>query len=134
MEPALSSSETPACPPTTGRRAAPRLRLAIPARFVSIYSTQRCVLIDLSRTGARIALAAPLAPGQPGYLAIDRMEIFGTIVRAQPGDEMAVNALAFDDPIAQDAVLRVRAYAEGLEARTQLALRDQVRRWVTGEA
>jgi hypothetical protein len=133
MEPELSSSDAQALPATTGRRAAPRLRLAIPARFVSIYSTQRCVLIDLSRTGARMALAAPVAPGQPGYLEIDRMEIFGSIVRAQRGGEMAVNALAFDDPIAQEAVLRIRAYAEGLEARTQMALREQVRRWVTGE-
>lgn len=133
MEPDPFQSDAPTVAPTTGRRAAPRLRLAIPARFVSIYSTQRCVLIDLSRTGARMALAAPVAPGQPGYLEIDRMEIFGTIVRAQHAGEMAVNALSFDDPIAQAAVLRIRAFAEGLEARTQMALRDQVRRWVTGE-
>jgi hypothetical protein len=134
MEPERPSSDTQAPPAITGRRAAPRLRLAIPARFVSIYSTQRCVLIDLSRTGARMALSAPLNPGQPGYLEIDRMEVFGTIVRAQPGGEMAINALAFDDPMSQSAVLKVRAYAEGLEARTHMALRDQVRRWVTGEA
>jgi hypothetical protein len=134
MESVPSKSHAPPLAPTTGRRAAPRLRLAIPARFVSIYSTQHCILIDLSRTGARMAVAAPVAPGQPGYLEIDRMEIFGTIVRAQPGGDMAVNAVAFDDPIAQAAVLRIRAYAEGLEARTQMALRDQVRRWVTGEA
>ena len=131
-EPSLPDAQAPA--PITGRRTAPRLRLAIPARFVSIYSTQRCVLIDLSRTGARLAIATPLAPGQPGYLEIDRMEIFGTIVRAQRSGEMTLNALAFDHPIAQEAVLRVRAYAEGLEMRTQMALRDQVRRWVTGEA
>lgn len=134
MVPDPSSCDAQPSPATTGRRAAPRLRLAIPARFVSIYATQPCVLVDLSRTGARIALGAPVAEGQPGYLAIDRMEIFGTIVRAQRGAEMAVNALAFDDPITQAAVLRVRAYAEGLEARTQMALREQVRRWVTGEA
>ena len=134
MEPAPTSADLQAAPATTGRRAAPRLRLAIPARFVSIYSTQRCVLIDLSRTGARMAVAAPVAPGQPGYLEVERMEIFGTIVRVQPGGEIAINALAFDAPIAQSAVLKIRAYAEGLEARTQLALRDSVRRWVTGEA
>jgi hypothetical protein len=134
MEPELSSNDAQSPPATTGRRAAPRLRLAIPARFVSIYATQRCVLIDLSRTGARMALATLVAPGQAGYLEIDRMEIFGTVVRAQRSGEMAVNALAFDDPIPQAAVLRIRAYAEGLEARMQMALRDQVRRWVTGEA
>ena len=44
-----------------GRRAAARLRLAIPARFASIYSTQNCILLDISRTGAGLALASPLA-------------------------------------------------------------------------
>lgn len=116
-----------------GRRAAPRLRLAIPARFVSIYATQRCMLVDISRTGARIALAAPVAMGQCGYLEIDRFEIFGAVVRMHREGEVAFNAIAFDDPIASDAVLLIRTYAEGLEVRAHLALREQVRRWVSGE-
>ena len=116
-----------------GRRAAPRLRLAIPARFVSIYATQRCMLVDISRTGARMALAAPVAMGQCGYLEVDRFEIFGTIVRMHREGDFAFNAMAFDDPLAPDTVLLIRTYAEGLEARTYLALREQVRRWVSGE-
>lgn len=127
------SFDAPDTQAMAGRRAAPRLRLAIPARFVSIYATQRCMLVDLSRTGARIALAAPVATGQCGYLEIDRFEVFGTIVRMHREGDFAVNALAFDEPVAPEAVLLIRTYAEGLEARTQMALREQVRRWVTGE-
>lgn len=134
MEHEEFSCSAPDAQAMAGRRAAPRLRLAIPARFVSIYATQRCMLVDLSRTGARIALGAPVATGQCGYLEIDRFEVFGTIVRMHREHDIAFNALCFDEPIAAEAVLVIRSYAEGLETRTHLALREQVRRWVTGEA
>jgi hypothetical protein len=118
---------------TTGRRAAARLRLAIPARFVSIWETQECILIDVSRTGARVALARPLAVGQSGYLALARMQLFGTIVRRERGEDMAFNAMAFDEPICREEVLRIRSFAESFEQRRSQALREQVRRWVAGE-
>ena len=116
-----------------GRRAASRLRLAVPARFISIYSQQPCILLDLSRTGARMAVSQPVAPGKTGYVAIGRLELFGSIVRVERGPHMAVNAMAFDDPISREEVLAVRSFAEGLEEREHRALREQVRRWVTGQ-
>ncbi len=116
-----------------GRRAAARLRLAIPARFVSIYSTQDCILLDISRTGARLALARPLAEDQSGFVAFAQFELFGSIVRADRGVDGGANALAFDDPITPADVLEVRRFAEGFEMRERLALRNLVRRWVTGE-
>lgn len=119
---------------STGRRAAARLRLAVPARFVSIYATQSCILMDISRTGARIALPTPLAEGKSGYIEIGRLEIFGMIVRTERRPDMAVNALAFDDPILHEDVLQIRRFAEGFELRNQQVLRDQVRRWVAGDS
>lgn len=119
--------------PAVGRRAAPRLRLAIPARFVSIYSVQPCVLLDISRTGARMALGEPLAHGKSGYIEIARMEIFGDVVRMERGIDGGVNAVAFEEPITKAQVLGIRHFAEDFELREHKALRDQVRRWVTGE-
>lgn len=116
-----------------GRRAAPRLRLAIPARFVSIYSVQPCVLLDISCTGARMALGEPLARGKSGYIEIARMEIFGDVVRTERGVDGGVNAIAFEHPISKAQVLEIRRFAEDFELREHKALRDQVRRWVTGE-
>ena len=116
-----------------GRRAAPRLRLAIPARFVSIYSVQPCVLLDISCTGARMALGEPLARGKSGYIEIARMEIFGDVVRTERGVDGGVNAIAFEHPISKAQVLEIRCFAEDFELREHKALRDQVRRWVTGE-
>lgn len=116
-----------------GRRASARLRLALPARFVSIYSTQCCVLLDLSRGGARLALARPLAEGQSGYVEIARLAVFGAVIRTESGKDGGINALAFDEPIGHAQVLDIRRFAEEFALRERQALREQVRRWVAGE-
>lgn len=134
MAPEPPSADPPDEPVTAGRRAAARMRLAVPAKFVSICETQDCVLIDVSRTGARVALARPLAVGQSGYLALAKMELFGAIVRSERGEGMAINAMAFDEPICREEVLRIRSFAESFELRQSHALREQVRRWVSGES
>jgi hypothetical protein len=134
-EPLLPFGHVPASDDAAaiGRRAAPRLRLAIPARFVSIYSVKPCVLLDISRTGARMALGDPLARGQSGFIEIARMEIFGGVVRTERGIGGGVNAIAFDDPITKAQMIEIRHFAEDFELREHRALRDQVRRWVAGE-
>jgi hypothetical protein len=118
---------------TIGRRAAARLRLAIPARFVSVTATQGCILLDISRSGARIALASPVPYRQSGFLSVGRLEMFGTVVRSEPMRDGGINAVAFEEPISEVEVLAIRRFAEDFELRERQALRDQVRRWVTGE-
>lgn len=117
-----------------GRRASARLRLAVPARFVSVSATQSCILLDISRSGARIALASPAPARQLGFVEIGRLELFGTVVRSERRGDGGINAVAFDEPISEADVLAVRRYAEVFEQREREALRDQVRRWVSGEA
>lgn len=119
--------------PPVGRRGSARLRLAVPARFVSVYSTQPCVVLDISRTGARVALPGPLPPNHSGYIEIGRFEVFGSIVRIEPGPDGGINAMAFDEPISKALVLEIRKFAEDFELRERELLRDQVRRWVSGE-
>jgi hypothetical protein len=116
-----------------GRRGSARLRLAIPARLVSIYSTQNCILLDISRTGARLALYDPLPGNQSGYIEISGFAVFGSIVRAERGRDGGVNAMMFDEPIAKAHVLEIRKFAEDLEQLRRQALREQARRWVAGE-
>ncbi len=120
-------------PTPVGRRGSARLRLSIPGRFVSIFSTQPCVLLDISRTGARLALPGPLARDQSGFVEIKQFEVFGTIVRTERGPDGGVNAMIFDEPIAKSMVLEIRKFAEDFERRERAALRDQVRRWVAGD-
>ncbi|WP_017666465.1 hypothetical protein [Porphyrobacter sp. AAP82] len=128
IPPTRDDSET-----AIGRRAAARLRLAIPARFVSITATQACILLDISRSGARIALVSPAPCRQSGYIAIGRLEAFGMVVRSETGHGGGINAVAFDEPLAQAEVLAIRRFAENFELRERQALREQVRKWVTGE-
>jgi hypothetical protein len=119
-----------------GRRAAPRLRLALPARVTSITATQNCILLDISRGGARIALASPVPCWQSSYIAFGRFELFGMVVRSESSAEAGgggVNGVAFDEPISQAEVLEIRRFAEVFEQCERQALHDQVRRWVTGE-
>lgn len=120
-------------PAAVGRRGAARLRLGIPVRMMSTHGTATCVLLDLSRSGARIGLADPLPEGACLYLTIGQLELFAEVVRRHCGEGGGVNGLALDEPLAEDAVLAVRRFAEGFAERERHALRDQVRRWVSGE-
>lgn len=115
-----------------GRRAAARLRLSIPARMLTVYETQHCILLDLSQTGARIPLAIPLVVGDGGYLNVGRLEVFGEAVRCKRGTGGGINGIAFEAPLSHAAVLAVRHHAETFQQRERDSLRDQVRRWVNG--
>ena len=116
-----------------GRRGAARLRLAIPARVVLICATESCVLLDLSCTGARIGLAEPLATGTPLYLKVAQLEVFAEVLRCHRGAAGGVNGLRFDEPLSGAEVLAVRTHADTYLGRERAALREQVRRWVSGD-
>ncbi len=116
-----------------GRRTAARLRLAIPARMLTIHGIHDCILLDLSRTGARIALTKPLPIGSNGFVAVAQIEAFGEVIRREMGESGGVNAVRFDDPLEQADVLAVRHHAETFLMRERETLREQVRRWVAGE-
>lgn len=116
-----------------GRRGAARLRLAIPARLRATHMNAGCVLLDLSRTGARIGMEKPLVPGELLYLEIARLDLFAEVVRRHCGESGGINGLVFDEPLSDAAVLAVRHHAETFEQHAQEAFRDQVRRWVSGE-
>lgn len=90
-------------------------------------------MLDISRTGARLALRKPLTKGQSGLVEIARSEAFGTVVRTERGPDGGINAIAFDDPLTEREVLEIRRFADDFAQREKAALREQVRRWVSGE-
>lgn len=113
-----------------GRRSAPRLRLSIPARLVTVSETRRCVLLDVSRTGAQIGLAKPLDVGDAGFLRFADLEVFGAVIRSSTGS----NGLEFDVEMADDEVLAIRRFAESYQYDERQALMDEARAWVMGAA
>ena len=116
----------------TGRRGAPRLRLAIPAQLTSLSGTYPCVLIDISRTGARIGLDRPLHKGADALLQIAGLEPFGMVVRMSEGRDGGTIGVVFDDPLGDDEVLKIRSYSEHYADDEQRNFRREVRNWVSG--
>lgn len=119
-------------PSITGRRAAARLRLGVDAQLVTLAGAERCELVDLSLSGARVALAREpgglLGEGEGALLRVGGLEAFGEIVRC--GSHGL--AFAFDEPLANEDVLAMRAHAEGISREPDRTLRRQARDWVTG--
>lgn len=115
-----------------GRRGAPRLRLSIPARLVTLCDTRRCILIDLSRSGAQIGLRHPLRLFEEGILNIAGVDQFGTVTRSDIMEHGGINGLKFETPLRDSDVLAMREYAESFQDDENRALRREVRAWVDG--
>ena len=114
--------------PQVGRRAAARLRLSLPATLVTIYETRRCIVSNLSETGAQIGVENPLALGDSAFLQCAGLDQFATIVRVNKG----VNALHFEVPLTHDQVLAVRSVAENFAEIERRGFRQIARDWITG--
>lgn len=113
-----------------GRRAAPRLRLSLPARFVAIESTHKCILLNISRTGAQIAILNSVREGEGGFLHCGKLSAFAIVTRS----EFSLNALEFDEEISDEDVLDIRSYYETFEERERRQLIETARKWVNGDS
>ena len=111
-----------------GRRAAARLRLSIPGKLVTIYEKQRCVVVNLSRSGAQVSLAKPLAPGEAAFLELAGKEHFATVVWSDEGS----NGLEFEIPLEDDQVLATRDFEDKLDELERRELHRIAREWITG--
>ncbi|MEO1730736.1 MAG: PilZ domain-containing protein [Pseudomonadota bacterium] len=117
-------------PQKVGRRNAARLRLSLPARFVSVERTHQCILLNLSRSGAKIAILESVQEGESGILHCGGLEVFAVIVRS----EFSLNGLQFEEEISDDQVLEMRHYHESFEERERRQLIETARNWVTGDS
>lgn len=111
-------------------RTAPRLPLSLPGEFIGTAGNQRCILTDLSRDGARIALREPVPVGSDGYLRVGPIDHFMTVVRVEKGG----NALVFDNPVADVFVANVRRFQATLAEREETELRETALRWASGRS
>jgi len=112
-----------------GRRRAPRLRLSLPARFIAIERTHPCILLNLSQTGAQIAILDSVREGEGGILECGKLKVFGIVARS----EFSLNAVQFETEISDEQVLSIRRYHENFEARERRKLIETARKWATGE-
>ena len=98
-------------PTPVGRREAARLRLSIPARLVTLYDTRRCILVNLSRTGAQVGLQSPLKHSEGVFLQVAGIDQFGSIVRRIVRQNGGINGLEFESPLTDDQVIALRRYS-----------------------
>ncbi|MEM7780976.1 MAG: PilZ domain-containing protein [Pseudomonadota bacterium] len=109
-------------------RAAPRLALALPGTFIAAKGNFRCIITNLSRTGALVAISEPLKTGSNGYLRGGPVDRFVTVTRQEQG----LNAVEFDIPFSDQFVADLRRYQSGLEDYNRQELAHTVRDWTNG--
>ena len=112
-----------------GRRAAPRLRLSRPGQLVAVERVHRCILLNLSRTGAQVAILDALREGEGAILKCGVIDHFAVVTRS----EFGLNALEFEEPLTDAQVIEIRHYHENFEERERRALVETARKWVNGD-
>lgn len=116
-------------PSKIGRRAAPRLRLSLPGQLVAVERVHRCILLNLSRTGAQVAILDALREGEGAILKCGAIDHFAVVTRS----EFGLNALEFEEPLTDAQVIEIRHYHENFEERERRALVETARKWVNGD-
>jgi hypothetical protein len=112
-----------------GRRSAPRLRLSLPGQLIAVEKVHTCILLNLSRTGAQVAVLEAMREGEGAMLRCGVVNHFVIVTRS----EFGLNGLVFDEPLSDDIVLEVRRHYENFEERERRALVETARKWVTGD-
>lgn len=112
-----------------GRRSAPRLRLSLPAQLIAVEKVHTCILLNLSRSGAQVAILDAIRVGEGAILRCGAINQFAIVTR----NEFGLNALQFDEPLTDAIVLEIRRYHENFEGRERRALIETARKWVTGD-
>jgi hypothetical protein len=115
-------------PGRIGRRANPRVRLGIPARLLLLGSNARCLLDNLSRSGARLTLDNPPRPSESAVLQCEGLEAFCTVVRV----EGRVCAVRFMPALDERNVCGMRSVADHYAEHMREAIEGRARDWITG--
>lgn len=113
-----------------GRRSAPRLRLSLPGQLVAVERAHRCILLNLSRTGAQVAILDALREGEGAILRCGVIDHFAIVTRS----EFGLNALQFEEPLTDAQVIEIRHHFENFAEREKRALIETARKWVNGES
>ncbi|MCH7630009.1 MAG: PilZ domain-containing protein [Proteobacteria bacterium] len=114
----------------TGRRADARVRLGpgLPCTLVTLRGTMMGRVEDVSRTGARIALAGTPPLGAEGVLTIQDVETFGEVVWHRAGRV----GFRFDEKLPLESVVRLRHFADDYDGHEEQRRLRIAQEFVTG--
>jgi hypothetical protein len=94
------------------RRTVGRALLSFPCKLELSEGKFKCVLEDLSLSGARVNCSQKIDPGRQAWLIFDRFKVFGTITRCH-GLEYGIE---FEEHIPKSIILEMQEHAVDLEA------------------
>lgn len=108
-----------------GRRASERESVLLSAAMLAIGASRTAVVLDVSQTGLRIEVNAPLKVGQEIWLKVFPFDIFGTVAWT----DGRICGVKLDEPFteAESAALHAsgkRVWIPRLSKEEQLALDD----------
>lgn len=114
-----------------GRRTAARGDVLLAAAMMTLSSSRSVILLDVSKTGARMRVREPLAQGQVVWIKAQPADIFGTVVWSRG----RMCGMRFDEPLDDDTLACLQTAGKvtmvaRLSPEEQLAVQD----WDTGLA
>lgn len=112
-----------------GRRGAQRCFAPLPAVVMTITSTRRATMLDISCTGARLKGSQLPPPGAVAELKIEAIRVFGTVAWSANSE----CGIAFDEPLTPFEIEGLRRRA-GLPSLASLTVDERlaVENWLLG--
>lgn len=112
----------------TGKRYFNRLRLGVPAALVLTHSKQRCLIDDISCTGARLRSERALSAGLTALLSFHELRALATL-RWASGTECGIE---FDRPLAIEDMQGMLWITENRDLYERLRETGHARDWANG--
>ena len=113
---------------TQGHRSGNRLPLAVSGQLELTSGTIGCVVENLSRTGARLALGSPPSRGSPVILHVAERRLFALLTWTRGGQ----CAVRFDDPVGLEDMQRFLWISHNREQYERERASSAARDWSTG--
>lgn len=111
-----------------GQRGYNRLRLGTPAQLQLTHELRKCLIDDISSSGARLRIARPLAPNQSAELSFHELKLFCTVMWCT-GAECGVR---FDPPLAHEDMQGMLWITENRELYARMCDEAHALAWAEG--
>ena len=116
---------TPNADMQIGRRAAPRVRVYLPATLMLTNRSVNCIIENISTGGARLHLADLPRVRSDAFLMCGGLEIFSVVVWVK-GHRCG---LFFEDELSPDAVVAIRRFSDEYAERVRQQAESQEEPW-----
>lgn len=115
--------------PGPGHRNANRLRLGVPAQLQLTHETRKCLLDDISKSGARLRITRQLTPHQTAILTFHELKLYATVMWCK-GAECGIK---FDQPLDLEDMQGMLWITENRELYQRICNEAHALAWTEGE-